>query len=610
MVAAALANRKQLLRLVVPKALLSQTAQSIQSRLGGLVGRGITHISFSRRTRITPEKLQLYRALHHASLQDLGIILTTPDHMLSFDLSGLQKVVDNEIGNANEMVKFQSWLATHARDILDESDFSLDVKTQLIYPSGPQVAVDGNPYRWKCAQMLLSILEDILPAIQLDFPRHIKTITGFGGYPMIHILNSTVEDEIYARMIKLISYAQTPLIRLDGSASSSISFRKSLEDVMTMKRLDSQILNITAKGLIEDSISRKSILLLLRGLLSNRILTTCVKKRWNVQYGLHPNRDPIAVPYDSKGVPSDLSEFGHPDVSIMLTCLSFYYGGVSVTQFMQGLQRVLQSNDPASEYDRWISGCNTLPYSLRYWNFVNIDDKAQISELWEHLKFHRSVLDHYMNHFVFPVHAKQFTYKIQASGWDIPLFTQLDAVNPSKSAARSTGFSGTNDNKMALPLNISQDDLPFSEHTNAEVLTYLLRPENRQCLIASKEGKRLTEHDLLQKLRVHGIRVLVDAGAYIVESDNHTLVKNWLIEDPDAKAAVFFRGDQAFVLYRGKQGTAPLLATPFAESMEGCLVYLDEAHTRGVDFKLPPFARGAVTLALGQTKDKTVQGKT
>jgi hypothetical protein len=42
--------------------------------------------------------------------------------------------------------------------------------------------------------------------------------------------------------------------------------------------------------------------------------------------------------------------------------------------------------------------------------------------------------------------------------------------------------------------------------------------------------------------------------------------------------------------------------------MDRCLVYLDEAHTRGTDLKLPLDARGALTLALHQTKDHTVQG--
>lgn len=51
----------------------------------------------------------------------------------------------------------------------------------------------------------------------------------------------------------------------------------------------------------------------------------------------------------------------------------------------------------------------------------------------------------------------------------------------------------------------------------------------------------------------------------------------------------------------------PLVATPFADDLSGCVVFLDEAHCRGTDLKLPPDAKGALTLSLGQTKDQTVQ---
>lgn len=64
------------------------------------------------------------------------------------------------------------------------------------------------------------------------------------------------------------------------------------------------------------------------------------------------------------------------------------------------------------------------------------------------------------------------------------------------------------------------------------------------------------------------------------------------------------------VLYKGaKNKKVPLVATPFADNLNNCLVFLDEAHCRGTDLKLPHNARGALTLALGQTKDQTVQGK-
>ena len=38
-------------------------------------------------------------------------------------------------------------------------------------------------------------------------------------------------------------------------------------------------------------------------------------------------------------------------------------------------------------------------------------------------------------------------------------------------------------------------------------------------------------------------------------------------------------------------------------------MFQDEAHTRGVDLKMPPQAVAALTLGVMQTKDHTVQGE-
>jgi hypothetical protein len=141
---------------------------------------------------------------------------------------------------------------------------------------------------------------------------------------------------------------------------------------------------------------------------------------------------------------------------------------------------------------------------------------------------------------------------------------------------------------MMLPLNIKQDDLPSLRQTNAEVLTYLLQTRNRRYNLAAGQGKRLTEEGLLRQIATMDIKILIDAGAYILEMDNRSLAKAWLEIYPPAKAAVYFGADnRAWVQYRGGKEVVPLLATPFAESLDECLVYIDEAHTRGIDLKLP-----------------------
>jgi hypothetical protein len=605
MAVAVLANKTQLARLAVPTTLLLQTAQTIQQRLGGLVGREIRHVPFSRRTSTAPDMLRLYSQHHHEILSSSGIMLTTPEHILSYKLSGLQCLADSRLDEARDMVRFQSWLDQTSRLVIDEADVALAVKTRLIYPSGPQISVDGHPHRWLVAQALLALVEGHVPDLQRDFPRSIEVVTRPGGFPIMHFLHTDVEDALIKKITNDVCDGRIALLRPDKPASG---WEAEIRHLLSARKIEEEMVERVSAS-FADAPSAKKIILLLRGLLFHGILLLCLKRRWNVQYGLDARRDPIAVPFDAKGVPSEQSEFGHPDVAILLTCLAFYYAGLDVSQFQESLQRVLKSDDPAIEYENWTQGADSLPESLRHWNVVNGDDQGQTGELWQHLRLSRSVLDYYMNSSVFPMHARQFATNLQASGWDIPVTPQLDASGGSPRVG-TTGFSGTNDNKTMLPLNIRQDDLPGLRQTNAEVLTYLLQGRNRRYCLAAERGRRLTSDGLLRRITGMGIRILIDAGAYILEMDNRSLVKAWLDIDTKAKGALYFGADnRAWIQYRGGKEAVPLLATPFAESLEECLVYFDEAHTRGIDLKLPKNSTGALTLAPGQTKDQTVQGK-
>jgi hypothetical protein len=200
-------------------------------------------------------------------------------------------------------------------------------------------------------------------------------------------------------------------------------------------------------------------------------------------------------------------------------------------------------------------------------------------------------------------HAKQFKTKLQAAGWDLVLYDPR-----TKSKSRTTGFSGTNDTRHQLPLMIKQRDLPQLAHTNAEPLLYLLQQRNTTYV----GGQRMSERELLEALFNKEdpdarIRVLIDAGAQILEHDNRSLISEWLEIDHEAKAAVYFESDhKPWVLHRRGQ-RVPLLASLFAENLDGCLVYLDESHCRGTDLKLPTHARACLTLGVHLTKDALVQ---
>ena len=181
MVAATLADARQLLRVIVPKPLLLQMAQVLQARLGGLLGRPIKHVPFSRRTSSELEVIDSFYRVHKDCLDNRGVILALPEHLLSFKLSGLQRILDEKVIEAKSMLKIQSWLSKTCRDVLDECDVSLAVKTQLIYPSGRQRMVDGHPNRWKTIQAVLYLAKGHIFKLQTRFRGAVEVVGRHGG---------------------------------------------------------------------------------------------------------------------------------------------------------------------------------------------------------------------------------------------------------------------------------------------------------------------------------------------------------------------------------------------------------------------------------------------
>ncbi|KPM34431.1 hypothetical protein AK830_g12142 [Neonectria ditissima] len=519
---------------------------------------------------------------------------------MSFKLSGLQQLADGDLKQAKRMIDIQRWLERSCRDVLDESDFTLSTKTQLIYPSGVPMTVDGHPQRWQVVEELLLLVLDHVPYLQSRFSGGIEVMRRHQGYPILHFLHAEVDKSLNALLVNDICEGRLPQLQFKDAAD--VNAQRDVGLIVSGADADPPTWQRAAESLTDDVFGLKN-LYLLRGLISQRLLLTCLKKRWNVQYGLHPQRAPIAVPFEAKGVPSPTAEYGHPDTALVLTCLAFYQTGLTKSQVTQCLQLVLRSDDPPTQYERLVHGCN-LPARLEHWNLLKTDDETQIEELWSYLRLDTSMLNYFLNNFAFPAHAKQFGVKLQASGWDIPLLS-----NDESSRNLTTGFSGTNDNKRMLPQTIKQDDLPSLVQTNAEVLGYLLEPRNQRCYQAVDwNGRHLTEKGLLELLRNEQIRILIDAGAHILEMENHHLAATWLDIYPDAQGAVYFdRNSRIMVRAHFQKTPVPLLASPFAENLEPCVVYIDEAHTRGTDLKLPVHAKGAVTLGLGQTKDQTVQ---
>ena len=88
---------------------------------------------------------------------------------------------------------------------------------------------------------------------------------------------------------------------------------------------------------------------------------------------------------------------------------------------------------------------------------------------------------------------------------------------------------------------------------------------------------------------------------------NEELARAWLQSRSDMEAVVYFdAGNRMLVLNRAGL-VMPLALSSYETNLTKCLIYLDDIHTRGSDFRLRAGTGAAVTLGRGMQKDKLVQ---
>jgi hypothetical protein len=309
MVAAVLANERKLLRIIVPRALILASAQLMQIKIGGLLNREVMHIPFSRKTPTEHDLMQTFGQLHSNLKKKRGIMLCLPEHILSFKLSGMQRLCDEKLEEAKIMISIQKWFDKYCRDVLDECDVSLAIRTQLIYPSGSQMTVDGHPLRWQTVQSLLRLLRSYLsdPGLERQFPRSIEVVKRpVGDFPLMYFLRRDVEEHLLARIVDDICNGQLGFLPCTELPASS---RADIQTYISSPVVPAQVAARISRTFQEKQHLMK-VVYLLRGLFVHRIFLSTLKKRWNVQYGLNPIRDPIAVPYHvSPNVALALSSF-------------------------------------------------------------------------------------------------------------------------------------------------------------------------------------------------------------------------------------------------------------------------------------------------------------
>ncbi|KAI8949144.1 hypothetical protein F4801DRAFT_591297 [Xylaria longipes] len=571
-VAASLADTNRLVRVVVAKPQSKQMLQMLVAKFGGLLDRQIYHLPFSRAIKLGNAGSRAISQLLKECMQSGGILLTQPEHILSFMLMGIESCISGKSETSQALTKTLGFLDTYSRDIVDESDENFSLPIQY------------SPHRWICVQYILEIFRKIVTQVKDQFPLSIEIHSQSNrGVPRTRILRADAQRHIVERIAEEVcdkGLRGFPIVRQRKEFRQAVY--SYITDVQPSPTVISMVEDDSPTGFWAKS---REALLLLRGLLAGGILSFCFgQKRWRVDYGLDPSRKPetkLALPFRAKDSPTPRND-----------------------EIDWAFRHLLNSDQADVEFQVWVRAAKKLSDKFKQISGINLDDRSTCEEeIFPHFRFSQSTINYYLSKNVFPKEMKEFPSKLSASGWDIGKSKTLP----------TTGFSGTNDSRAVLPLSINQLDLPEQQHTNALVLQHLLQPENSVALLPSRVEEEVSDAKMLLDMVIGmdpPVRVILDVGAQILELDNLGVAREWLSNVQNSEgteAVVFFNEHDELSVVDRKGRIEPLQVSPYINQLDLCLVFLDQAHTRGTELKLPRNYRAAVTLGAGLTKDRLVQ---
>jgi hypothetical protein len=348
MLATVLADKTRLVRIVVAKPQSTQMLQVLVSKLGGLINRRVYYLPFSRELRLSTTEAKTVQALFQECMGSRGVILAQSEHILSFKLMSIENVLIERQEAASSLLETQQFLESHSRDIIDESDENFSPHFELVYTMGSQQAIGFAPERWIIIQQILGLLSKYAGEVR---ERHQLSIdiqhTSDGTFPRVRLLRDDATNMLLRFVARhVVKYG---LIGLSTRTLSAEDEQVALEDYVLQPMLSpDQIHAVEGSNFWTDS--TRDAILLVRGLLACGILRHILSsKRWRVNYGLDADRSPstlLAVPYRFKDGPSR-AEYSHPEVLILLTLLSHYYGGLSNDQTFHTFEHLSKSDQSA-----------------------------------------------------------------------------------------------------------------------------------------------------------------------------------------------------------------------------------------------------------------------
>lgn len=602
LICAILSNKKHISQVTVLKPLFKSNLKSLRKCLGGMLNQRVFLFPCRRDMTFSEEDARLLMDTYHECNRSRGVIITLPEYRLSLQLKMYEASRKKEFKMASVLLQTHKWLNKNVRNILDESDAILAAKYQLIYTVGEQLPLDGGELRWLVVQNILKIIPSHLEILwhkygneKIEIDQHFNIEESSEKFRPCRILHPSVYDELQANIANdfVEERTQIPFPKLKTAQKLLV------KSVLCDKNVDSATYDECMK-IFDEYPVHQNVIFMLSGLLKFEVLKLVMSKRWRVNYGINPNGNrKMAVPFVAKDVCAENTEFGHPDVALCFSYLSYYYAGLTDVQLLNCFDILSKMSNSDEKYKEWICCLPDVRVhkSIRTYKGVNLSDTTQRSMLFKLLRYNMNVIDFWLANVVFPREAKIFDMKMMCTAWDLCSEEIINVV---------TGFSGTNDTRLLLPKPISQNDLKELEDTNANVRETIIQEENDSYVHLESNVSGL---EILRKLVENHIPVLLDSGALMLELNNEQVAQQWLklVSMERFDAAVYFNDKNLLMVVDRQNCKREFDCSPYYDRLDRCIVYLDDAHTRGTDLKFPTGIKACVTLCGGITRDKTVQ---
>ena len=228
---------------------------------------------------------------------------------------------------------------------------------------------------------------------------------------------------------------------------------------------------------------------------------------------------------------------------------------------------------------------------------LDLSSEVQLAILHQVYRHNLEAINYWLNSCVLPRETIQFPHRFVTNAWNLTNNKTADVI----------GFSGTKDNRLLLPLHVTQQtpDEPAMMSTDGKMLRLMLGNETTFVLDQGPELARAVIDLAVKQDTV----ALIDAGAAMAGYKNSS-VANMIMEVLDKgsrlQGVIYFEvKQQAWFILDRRGHQCPLAASPIHE--RDAFVFFDESRCRGADMKLNADARATVTVGPDMCKDKIMQ---